>query len=145
MPIKIRHINILLFSILLVALLSLYRVNQSAKNVENQVKEVSLAIAKERQKIDLLEKEWNYLTVPNRILDKSKIVLPHLQTPTPSQIVVAENLAERLDIEGSNPSLPNLVRGQNFDGNPIQVQGNPIKINSKQTVLPQHLTVKNPQ
>lgn len=93
---KIHYYNAFMILTIMIAIGFLFYTNKQAILLETKVNEINRQISYERNTITILEKEWNYLTVPDRILRKANQVLPYLQTPNPNQIVSLPNLEKTL-------------------------------------------------
>lgn len=82
--------RVLLFFSLVLAFISggfLFRIKHEVLSLERTIKDMSTAIASNKEEIGILNSEWSYLTNPKRIGSLAKRYLTGFQTLQQDQLV----------------------------------------------------------
>ncbi|MFK7866116.1 MAG: hypothetical protein AB8B77_01595 [Alphaproteobacteria bacterium] len=96
---KMAHFNWLILAALMGAIVFLSYTNRQAKLLEDEINEINRKIAQERALIEAYKRDWEYLTTPSRILEKSARILPHMVEITPEQIFSLDKLTTHYGIK----------------------------------------------
>lgn len=83
----------------------LYHINYEVEALQEELKQVRGDIARERERLDVLEAEWSYLNRPSRL---ARLARKHLDMTTlkPEQIVRIGQLPPRITMDEDAPRLP---------------------------------------
>ena len=87
---NLSYVNLVGFVMVLCTVAFLVYVNSHAKALEQEINSINRQIKAEHLRIEMLKKNWAYLTAPRRIMELSQKYLPHLAKIKPEQIYPQE-------------------------------------------------------